>query len=163
MSSNVVNQVPYLRTSRNFPEEQQPLVVEINRSYVDTAAKVNERVIGIYSANRPAITGEGWFFTNQKRDSLRQIYTFTGTSNIPHGINVSGIYQFSPACKGVYTDGTNWYGLPFGTSVAVAGLITFYITPTNIVFNVGAGAPALSSGTIDLEWISNTGTGMTIS
>jgi hypothetical protein len=159
MSSNVINRVPYLRTSRDFPQEAQPLTVEINRSYIDIAEKMNARVIGIYPTNVPAITGEGWFFTSQKRDSLRQIYTFTGTGNIPHGIAVANIYQFSPACKGVYTDGTNWYGLLFGTSVAVAGLISFYITPTNIVFNLGAGAPALSSGTIDLEWISNTGTG----
>jgi len=163
MSSNVVNQMPYLRTSRNFPEGEQPLIVELNRSYVDIAQKVNERSIGIYPANVPAVTGEGWFFTNQKQESFRQIYTFTGTGNIAHGIVVTSIYQFSPACKGVYTDGTNWYGILFGTSVAVAGLISFYITPTNIVFNVGAGAPSLSSGTIDLEWISNTGTGNALS
>jgi hypothetical protein len=32
MSNNIVNQMPYLRTSRNFPVDLQQLVVEVNKS-----------------------------------------------------------------------------------------------------------------------------------
>jgi hypothetical protein len=151
MSSNVVNQVAFLRTSRNFPQESQPLSVEMNRSYVDIAEKMNVRTIGIYPTNKAAITGESWFLTSQKQQTLRQIFTFTTTTSITHGITFAKI---SPKSCGEFTDGTNWYGLPQSTNVAMAGQITFYVTPTQIVFLTGAGAPALTSGFIDLEWLS---------
>ena len=48
MTTNVVNQMPYLQTSRNFPLEAQPLAVEVNKSYVDIANSVNNRMIGLY-------------------------------------------------------------------------------------------------------------------
>lgn len=152
MSGNIVNQAPFLRTSRNFPQESQPLAVEVNKSYVDTANAVNERIIGTFPTNRPAITGESWFLNNnQKQQTLRQIFTFTGTSAITHNITFAKI---SPKSCGEFTDGTNWYGLPQSTNVAIAGQITFYISPTQIIFLSGAGAPALTSGFIDLEWLS---------
>jgi hypothetical protein len=154
MSSNVVNASPFLRTTRSFPEELQPLTVEINKSYLDIANAVNDRTIGLFPVNRPAITGEGWFIaSNQKQQTLRQVYTFTSTTSINHGITIYNPGQFT-SCYGSYTDGTNSYGLIFGTSTAVAGLITFYLTSSQIVFETGSGAPSLSSGTIVLEWLS---------
>jgi len=155
VSSNVVNQVPYLRTSRNFPQEAQPLAVEVDKSYIDTANAVNARTIGIFPTFRPAINGEAWYLqANQKQQGFRQAYPFTSTANIPHGITLANISQMSPSCRGTYTDGTNWYGLIFASNVAIAGQITFYVTPANIVFLSGAGAPTLTSGTIVLEWLS---------
>jgi hypothetical protein len=56
-------------------------------------------------------------------------------------------------CSGSYTDGINSFGLFFASSVAIAGQTTFYISPTQIVFLVGAGAPVLTSGLIILEWL----------
>ncbi len=154
MSSNVVNQVSYLRTSRSFPKDINELTEELNKSYIDTANSVNTRTIGIYPTNRPAITGETFFIqNNQKQQGLRQVYTFTTTVPIPHGIIFTQIDQFS-RCYGEYTDGTNWYGLVSGSSVAIAGQISFYLTPTNITFLVGAGAPAVTRGLVTLEWIS---------
>jgi len=154
MSSNVVNQVAYLRTTREFPEDNKQLSVEVNRAYVDIANAVNSRTISVFPTNRPAINGESWFFDkNQRQQGFRQIYTFTTTSAIPHGINFSNIGRFV-RCWGEYTDGTNWYGLIHASNVAIAGQITFYLTPTNITFVTGAGAPALTSGTIVLEWLS---------
>jgi len=153
MSSNIINQVSYLRTSRNFPQDIKELTVELNKSYIDTANAINCRTIGIFPTDRPAIGGEGWYITSQKQQNLRQIYTFTASGNIPHGINTKNISQFTK-CSGSYTDGTNWYGTIFGTSTAIAGEVSFYITPTNIVVLSGAGAPAITSGTIVLEWLS---------
>lgn len=146
--------MPYMRTSRQFPEDIEMLVVEMNRSYLETASAVNYRTIGIFPSNKPAITGESWFFTTSKQQTLRQIYKFTSTSSILHGINVSNISSFT-RCFGEFTDGTNWYGLIHGTNVAIAGQISFYITPTNIVFVSGGGAPTLTSGLIVLEWLSD--------
>lgn len=154
MSSNVINQVAFLRTSREFPAELQQLTVEANKAYVDTANAVNNRTISIFPTNRPAINGESWFLTgNQRQQGFRQVYTFTSTANIAHGINTTSFSQFSRKF-GNYTDGTNFYGLISASNVAIAGQITFYVTPTDIVFLTGAGAPALTSGTIVLEWLS---------
>lgn len=154
MSSNVVNQIPYIRTSREFPQEVQQLAIEVNKSYVDIANNINARTIGIFPTNRPAITGESWFIDNQRQQTLRQVYAFTTTAAINHGINVSAIERFT-RMFGTFTDGTNWYGLIAGSNVAIAGQISFYLTPTQIIFLVGAGAPALTKGTIVLEWLSD--------
>lgn len=152
--NNIVNQVAYLRTTREFPFDNiKQLTVEINKSYVDTANAVNNRIIGIFTANFPAITGENWFITSTRQQSLRQIYQFTTTNPIPHGINFNTISRFTKT-YGEFTDGTNWYGLIPGSNVAIAGQISFYLTPINITFLTGAGAPTLTNGTIVLEWLS---------
>lgn len=156
MSSNVVNQVAYLRTTREFPyEDPYQLSVEVTKAYLDTANAVNNRTISIFPTNKPAINGESWFITNQKRQGFRRVYPFTTTAAIPHGIDFTNIYQFC-RCWGQFTDGTNWYGVIFGSPTAIAGQILFYLTPTNITFVVGAGAPTVTSGTVILEWLSNT-------
>lgn len=156
MSSNIVNQVPYLRTSRNFPQEAQPLAVEVNRSYIDVAEKVNDRVIGVYPTNRPAVNGESWFVTSRKQQALRQIYSFTATGSIAHGINWNSVSFISPNSYGSFTDGTNWYGAVYASNTAIAGQVSFYVTNTSIVIVAGAGAPAITKGYINLEWVSNT-------
>ena len=89
---------------------------------------------------------------NRQR-SLRQVYAFTSTTSITHNIPFAELTSFKTA-YGTYTDNTNWYGCIFASNVAIAGQITFYITPTHIVFASGAGAPTLTSGLIVLEWIS---------
>lgn len=155
LNPNVVNQAAFLRTTRDFPEDNHDLTVELDRAYVDTANAVNTRIIGIFPTNRPAITGEQWFFNSQKRQTLRQLYSFTSTASIVHGINFKSVYAFS-RCFGEYTDGTNWYGIINGTSVSIAGQLVFYLTPSNIVFVTGGGTmPVLTKGNIVLEWISN--------
>lgn len=153
--TSVINQVAYLRTTREFPEDIHMLSVQVNKSYVDIANNVNVRIIGLFPTNRPAISGEQWFLQGiNKQQSLRQVYTFTTTASINHNINLQSITQFT-RCWGSFTDGTNWYGLPWASNVAIAGQITFFITPTQIVFLTGAGAPALTKGSIVLEWLSN--------
>jgi len=151
--NNIVNQMPYLRTSRSFPTIINELVVELNKAYVDTANVVNQRTIGLFSINRPALTGESWFFDrNEKQQTFRQVYTFTTLAAINHGIIVNTPGQFT-RCFGSYTDGANNYNLPWSTNIAIAGQITFYVTPTQIIF-LNGGAPALASGRLVLEWLS---------
>lgn len=154
MSTNVVNQVAYLRTSRSFPIEIQQLTVELDKAYVDTANAVNNRIISIFPTTRPAINGESWFIRNNERQQgFRQVYVFTTTANILHGIDFTKVDRFTRNF-GEFTDGTNWYGLINGSNVVIAGQISFYLTPTNIVFVTGGGAPVLTRGNIVLEWLS---------
>ena len=156
MTANVVNQVAYLRTTREFPPDLPQMAVEVTKSYIDTANAINVRIIGIFPTNRPAITGETWFFNNLKQQTLRQVYTFTTTATINHQIN--GTMGITPSlfsrCWGSFTDGTNGYGLIWGSNGAIPNQISFFLTSTQIVFVVGAGAPALTSGRITLEWLS---------
>lgn len=156
MSTNVINQVAYLRTSREFPEDLRQLTVEVNKSYVDTANAINNRVISIFPTNRPAINGESWFVSNnQRQQGFRQVYTFTGAGNIAHGINVAGIYGFV-RIYGTFTDGTNWYPLPYVDNVAANNQIKIVVTSTQIQITAGGGAPpTITRGIVVLEWLSN--------
>lgn len=147
---------PYLPRQRNFPSRTtEELAIEIDKTYIDLATSINSRTIGLYSVNRPSITGDVWYIQGQpkRQQSLRQVYVFTSTASIVHGIDFTGIGSFTKL-YGTYTDGTNIYGLIGASNVAIAGQISFYLTPTNIVFLSGAGAPTLTNGNLVLEWLS---------
>jgi hypothetical protein len=154
-----LQQAPYLREQRQFPNDDVKLLSnQMDHTYIDIAAKVNVRTIGIFAKNFQILTGESWYFagSSQKKQGLRQIYPFTAAGNIAHGINFADVFQFTKP-SGSFTDGTNWYGAIWASNVAIAGQVSFYVDPTNIVILSGGGAPAIVSGTIVLEWISNTG------
>jgi len=153
MSANIQNQVAYLRTSREFPEDLRQLSIECNKSYIDVANAVNSRIISTFPVNKAAVTGENWFLNNNRQQSLRRVYIFTTTTAIDHGLDLTSIDRFTNN-YGQFTDGTNWYGLFSASNVAIAGQITFYITPTQIVFLVGAGSPSITKGNIVLQWLS---------
>ena len=164
-TNNFVNQSPFIRSTREFPEDVRELTDEVNKSYLDIATNINVRTIGIYPTTRPAITGNSFFIQgNQNQQTVRQVYTFSGAAPapIPHGINVLGISRFTPLCYGSYSDAAgNYYGIPYASSVAIAGQVSFYITPNSagnvldgtIVVVVDAGAPTIDKGIIVLEWI----------
>lgn len=156
MSSNVVNQAPFLRTSRNFPQEIQALAVEINKSYVDIANSVNQRTIGIFPANTQAITGEQWFVAsgNQRQQTLRKVFTFTAAGNIPHGISFTNLSGFT-RIYGTFTDGSIWYPLPYVDVTSATNQVNVIVNSTNIVISSGSGTPpTISSGFLVLEWLS---------
>lgn len=155
VTSNIANPGNFLRTSRNFPTDTQALSVEMSKSYIDIATQVNNRISGIYGTSI-TITGESWFFTGLagRQNSLRRVFPFTSSGNLPHGLFWPSVSQISPKSYGSFTDGTNWYGAIYASSTAIAGQVSFYVTPTNIVILSGAGAPSITNGTIILEWIS---------
>lgn len=160
MSSPIINRVPFLRTTWDFPEEPIEMARVLSRSYLEIASMVNNRIIGIYPTNKPAIGGESWFLTTLRKQNLRQVYTFEGPApiaNIPHNVDMQADLQFTK-CFGSFTDTAtgNWYGVIFGSNVAIAGQVSFYITPTDIVILADAGAPPISNGLIVLEWIVRT-------
>jgi hypothetical protein len=148
------NTAPFLRSSWQFPDDNpQALSVQVDRAYVAIANNVNARTIGVFPDNIPIGTGERWVLSGQSHAGQRKVFTFTATGNIAHGLDVSTISYFTN-CFGSFTDGTNYYGLIFAGSTTIAGQISFYLTPTNIVVAAGAGAPAITSGIVCLEWIS---------
>lgn len=152
--NNAVNQIPFLRTSREFPEDPKDLTVQINKSYIDTATAVNDRTIGIYPTIRPAITGDGYFLTNKKKQqTLRQVYPFTSVGPIPHGIiNIIGFVKI----YGTFTDGTIWYPLPYVDVVSATNQVKITVDSTNINITAGAGAPpSITQGYCILEWLSD--------
>lgn len=158
LSQTTTNQKsPYLRVQRNFPTDKpQALAIELDRSYVDIANKVNSRTIGIFPVNFPISTGEAWYLSGplQKQQTLRQTYQVTGAGNIAHGINFTGIAGFT-RIYGTFTDGTNWYPLPYVSATAANNQVALSVTPTNIVITAGAGSPpTISSGFVVLEWLS---------
>lgn len=157
MTSQIINQASYLRTQRNFPEETELLSEEIDLAYVDISNAVNNRIIGIYPTTKTAITGESWFISNnRKQQSMRQVYTFSAAGAIPHMLG-SSLQQVSPRSYGqAYDSATNtWYGVIFGSSTAIAAQYSFYVDGTNITVLAGGGVPAITSGFIVLEWLTN--------
>lgn len=151
--------MPYIRTTRDFPIELEELSSEINRAYLDIAQKLNDRTIGLFPTTRSAVNGEAWYIEkNQKQQAFRQVYPFTAAGNIIHNIDFARTVERFTKCQGSFTDGTNYYGAIYASNVAIAGQISFYITPTNIVVLAGAGAPVITQGIIVLEWISRTST-----
>jgi hypothetical protein len=157
MNANLpLMQSPYLREQRQFPNEDvRELANQMDHAYIDIANKVNARTIGLYAVNFPVITGESWYLTGNPRrqQTLRQAFVFTAAGSIPHGVNFASTTAF-PKGYGDYTDGTNFYGLIYASNVVIAGQVSFYITPTNIVIQADAGAPAITSGIVIIEWIS---------
>lgn len=157
IQQNNLLQSPFLRVQRHFPTDNaQALSIEIDRAYCDTAEKVNSRTIGIYPLNRSVVTGNRWILagSNEKQQSLRQVYNFSATGNIPHNISWTTVSFISPNSYGTFTDGSNWYGAIYGSNTAIAAQVSFYVTSSNIVVLAGAGAPSITNGYINLEWVS---------
>lgn len=155
---NVINS-PFLRTTRDFPEDNQAMRMELIKMYIDMANATNARTVGLFPTNKPAINGEEWFITGQKNQGLRQLYTFkssdfmAGVANIPHGINLANIRGFV-RIFGTFTNGTNWYPLPYVDVLSATNQVNVIVDPINIVITIGAGAPpTVTSGFVVLEWL----------
>jgi hypothetical protein len=135
-------------------ERLQP---ELTKMYNDVATFVNLRSIGIYGNNIPLITGDSWYITSARQQSLRKVFvldsTFSGT--IAHNINTSQIYSFSNIYGTIY-DGTSWYPIPYVDTTLITNQISISVDATNIVITSGGTAPSIVSGLVVLEWISLT-------
>lgn len=153
--NQVVNQTPYLRTTREFPEEVYKLSVEVNKAYLDTAQAVNNRTIGIYPTSKPAVTGNSFYLlANSRQQTFRRVYQFFAAGTIAHGITTSQIWGFS-SITGTFTDGTIWYPLPYVNATAANNQISLTVDATNIIITAGAGIPpTITKGIVILEWLS---------
>jgi len=161
MTINNILTAPFLRTSRNFPEDPQKLSDELDKAYIDTAIAVNNRTVGLYPSVRPIITGDSYFiFRDQKQQSLRKVYPFgaiaPGTElDIPIGFD--HFDQFVKIYGTVVTNAPDYRPLPY-----VAQILTNQMTilvgliggVNNIRIILGATAPPVVKGIAILEWIS---------
>lgn len=154
--TNIINSVPYLRTSRNFPEDVSELTTELSKTYIDIANNVNLRTIGIFPTNFSSITGESWFLSkNQRQQSFRQVYNFgPGYVNFDHNIMFSNVSTFT-VIRGIGFDGANYFPLPFVNGTIIAGQVEMFVSPTQVIFIAGGSAPVLVRGIVLLEWLSN--------
>jgi len=149
-------QAPYIREQRNFPGNTiQELTTEIDRAYIDIAQKINVRTIGLFAVNTQVVTGEKWYLAGQPKEqqTLRKLFAFTSAGSISHGIVLTQITGITKI-YGTYTDGTNWYPLPFVNTTNVTDQVSVIVNSNNIVITAGSGAPAISRGYVILEWLS---------
>ncbi len=155
MTTNIPKQTPFLRAQRTFPQQAPDLVQEIDLAYVDIANAVNARTIGLFANSQTIATGESWYVANnRKQQSQRQVFVFTAAGAFNHNIG-NALQTVSPNSYGQATDGTNWFGVIFGSSVAIAGQYSFFVNKTQITVLAGAGVPAITGGFIVLEWLTN--------
>lgn len=149
-----VQQAPFLRNQRQFPfDAVQNLSFEVDRTYIDIASKVNARTIGLYAVNFPVVTGEDWFLTgqSQKQQTLRQLYTGTGTGSFSHGIDISKITGFT-RIYGTFLSGSNWDPLPYVDVTLLSNCVGLSVTPTDIV--ISSGTTVVGTWYVVLEWLS---------
>ena len=152
-SNNISNQNPYLRTSRLFPDDINQLCIELNSAYIDIANSVNDRTIGIFALNQQVLSGENWFISTQRQQTLRQLYTFNSAGSFNHNINGYSTFNFT-RIYGTFTDGTNWYPLPYVDVTDATNQVNVFVTPTQITITAGGGTPpAITFGFVVLEYL----------
>lgn len=155
-----IQQQPYLRRQRNFPTKDLfELAQESDKTYIDIAQKVNERTIGTFSINTSIVTGEAWYVkgSSKKQQTLRRLYLITPNNEgiMGHGIEMNGFDGFT-RIYGSFTDGIDWYPLPYVSVTSVTNQVGIKITDSQIQVTQGGGAsqPVVASGWIILEWLS---------
>lgn len=153
MSSEINQNTPFLRSARKFPKEVEDLSLEVDRTYVDLAQAINDRMIGVFPRSRPAVTGESWFITSRRQQTQRQIYPITTAGSYEHGLEFNKMVGFT-RIYGTATDGTNWYPLPYVDATFATDQIQIVVDPDEIVITAGVGAPVITSGFVVLEWLS---------
>lgn len=156
--SSAINRTPYLRTTRDFKNKDE-LSETLDKAYIDIAQAVNNRTIGIFPVNLPAITGESWVISmNQKQQTLRQVYPFgviaTGVS-ITIAIAKLSTNQFSRIYGTCITNVPDHRPIPFAAQNATSNItVSVNLITGNITVQNGSTAPQISSGIIVLEWLS---------
>jgi hypothetical protein len=155
MSSNVANRSPFLRTSREFPEDLENLTRECNKSYIDIALNVNQKSIGLFTTNKASQNGESWFITaGRQQQGFRQVFNIGAIASFNHGLNWSSI-QFITRLWAIGYDGTSYYPIPYVNATDATANIGISINSTQVVFTTGADSPSITSTLVIIEWISN--------
>jgi len=151
-------QSPYLPKQRNFPNNNaQALGVELDKSYIDIAGKVNEKVIGVYALETQLVTGETWYiYKNKRQQTLRRVYIFDviepgAELTIVHGI--TDIQIFTKIYGTVVTDIPDYRPLPYVDVTDITKCMAILVDVTEIKITLGAAADKVQSGLVVLEWI----------
>ena len=156
MTFNPTNSLgPFISTSTFFPDDFEEFRVKFLELYRDLSNAVNTREVGIYDLTE-FLTGENWSTPGNpqvKRKTYRKIFFFSDAAlTFAHGI--TGIV-LTTHIYGSGTDGTNFFPIPYVSATAIANQIQVDVTPLNVVITKGGGAPAITDGTIVLEYLKN--------
>jgi len=155
MTSNT-QQAPYLREQRNFPAESiQAFSLEVDRAYVDIAQKVNARTIAIYANSNIVVTGERWYLEGETsgKQTQRILLQISSAGSFPHNLDLAtslGVTKIT----GTFTDGTNWYPLPY-VSTTVTAQVSLFVTQTDVNITAGSTSPTITSGFVIIEFLSS--------
>lgn len=149
----------------NVPEELESI---LSKAWVDTAQAVNVRTIGIFNTNAITI-GDKYYSTSitdasQLRQAYRQVFPFgaiAAASAITINFDMSQITQCVNISGCVVTDDNtskfraiNWTSC---TDVTEQIQVDFdsTSTPNTIIVTVGAAAPNVVSGFVNVEYLLN--------
>ena len=149
-------QGPFLPINQTFSTDDDQFLIQITNRDRDIARNINIREIGIYDTTQNP-TGQQWndpANAQNKKQTFRKIFYFSDASlNFVH--NITNL-TLTTHIYGSFTNGTNFYPLPYVSATAVNNQIQIDVTPTNIVVTKGAGAPpAITNGVIILEYLLN--------
>lgn len=166
MNSSTTIGVPYIIATRQFPTaEPQLLETELTKSYEEIASTINSRTIGIFNTFQ-MVTGDKYYSTTntspmnpiQYRQGYRQLFPFGAiaagaTLVIVH--NISGITECVHIYGNCITATPDFRPIPYSSVTAADDQIELNVTSTQINIINGSGAPAITSGTIILEYLLN--------
>lgn len=153
---STINNTPFLRTSRKFPQDTKLLEVELSKSYVDTANAVNSREICLYYT---AIvnTGQQWSIpaNGEVAQALRKVFLIPATAagataTIIH--NIPSISQVTRLYGTIISALPDFRPLPYASTTANAN-IELRADTTNIYVKVGSASPNIVSGNVIIEWL----------
>jgi hypothetical protein len=155
---------PYLIRQRNFPDQNpKELGIELSKTYIEIAQRVNDRTIGLFATNFAIITGESWFLSGdvRKQQTLRIVFQIPA---VPAGgvysTNLPEIYTgISTRIFGVVqTDLPDERPVPYASTVTgdnIAVRLDQSTNPSTLQFAVGSGSPNVLSGLMTVEFLSN--------
>jgi hypothetical protein len=154
MSSQASKLAPFLPQHKTFdPEDERLFKIQIEKAWIDTALRVNERVIGGFY-KKEQLTGKEYFGANnqRRRQSFRKLTELTGLATganaIAHGITFPSPNIFRIVCYegGIWSLAATTYApLPNGD-------ITMTVDATNINITIPAAYNGYD-GYITLEYI----------
>lgn len=158
MTYNPVNtKAPYLQTSLYFPDDFDEFRVKFTAVFQDIANCVNVREISIYNEVEN-LTGELWpvqtpvpgdTSSQRTRQTFRKIFFFSdATLTFNHGIVGATLFTH---IYGTATDGTIFFPIPY--VFPPAQQIGIRVTSTQVVIQKAGGAPAITNGTVVLEYL----------
>lgn len=149
------NQTPFLPSQLDFPVDQpKQLGIVLDKAYLDTAARINERTIGIYSTVSPIIIGDAYYLSGGvqgKQIAQRKVFSVSTTAA---ALALGFSYKQVVRLYGTWTDGTgSWYGFIAGTPAVIPSQIVISLTANQLIFTVSGVAPVLTSGLVVVEYV----------
>jgi hypothetical protein len=141
------NRSPYLITSRKFPSDPAQLEPTLNKMYIEVAAAVNARTVGLYNMSQ-ITTGNIYFNDGDPQDQhpgFRRVYQLasiaSGTNTIPLGFTPTSTTRF-----------VNMYGT--GNSPSVQSVAIPHVNVTTPTDGIEL---RVNWGTSNIEVVTTTG------